>query len=102
MFWCGQARASVARAWSAAEQTGRLLPWGATRLRSEAKRKSDWFRAQQRTDKGSGFARLSDGAGAQCIPGHPPWFTIRMFICWFRPVDCRMTGWNGFARKKNF
>nr|MBD3621291.1 hypothetical protein [Sunxiuqinia sp.] len=64
----GQAQACVARVWSEAEQTGRLLPWGATRLRSKAKRKSDWFRARQRTDKGSGFARLSDGAGAQEEP----------------------------------
>tara|TARA_R110002050_G_scaffold992_1_gene6801 strand:- start:768 stop:1007 length:240 start_codon:yes stop_codon:yes gene_type:complete len=64
----GGLKASVARAWSEAEQTGRLLPWGATRLRSKAKRKSDWFRARQRTDKGSGFARLSDGAGAQEEP----------------------------------
>jgi len=42
----GGLKASVARAWSEAEQTGRLLPCGATRLWSEAKRKSDWFRAR--------------------------------------------------------
>jgi hypothetical protein len=70
-YWCGQAQAGVARAWSVAEQTGRLLPCGAARLRSEAERKSDWFRERQRTDKGSGFVRLSDGAGAQGKPLKP-------------------------------